>query len=266
MTIHNLPTQLVSRIKTREGFIITLKIDKKIDFFPGQFLHLRIDSQRYDPLLRRPFSIWNYSHKNSSTYIDVLFKVVGRGTDILAKEDNLKPFVMIPLGNKFNILNDRSNYIMVAGGAGIVPFYLLGRELVKMHKGKVTLIFGARNSSQLYGLEQLSSLGLDMHICTDDGSEGKKGLVTEILDELLGKQKTDSIQAFSCGPMVMLKRVSEVCNKWNVGCQLSLETHMGCALGACRACIVKVKNKDDWKYSRVCCEGPNYNSSELIWE
>jgi dihydroorotate dehydrogenase electron transfer subunit len=264
--IYNLPAAIVSRKSTREGYIITLKIARLISPLPGQFLHLRIDQKKYDPLLRRPFSVWNYVHKNGATLIDVLFKIVGRGTDILSKKDDLDPSVVIPLGNSFNVPDRKDSYVMVAGGAGIVPFYLLGKKLMDFKRGKIVLIFGARTSAQLYGLEELKQLGMDIHTCTEDGSEGNKGLVTDILDQFLSGADAEKTQVFSCGPMPMMRRVAEVSKKWQTDCQLSLETHMGCALGACRACVVRIKNGSDWKYSRICCEGPNYDSSELIWE
>lgn len=267
MKIFNLPAVMSARRSSREGFIITLRVAESIRPLPGQFLHLQIDSATWTPFLRRPFSIWSASRDGDSTIIEVLFKVVGKGTRMMSELNNADMKVLLPLGNSFRIEKDKKSYVMVAGGAGIVPFNLLARHLaLASPEARITLLFGARTASQLYGLDELKKLNIEIVTCTEDASEGTRGVVTDLLLKFLEGAPAASMQVFSCGPMGLLKKIAEIASRAGVDSQVSLETHMGCALGACRACVVRVSNGNGWRYSRVCCEGPNYGSDQIIWE
>ncbi|MDD4494398.1 MAG: dihydroorotate dehydrogenase electron transfer subunit, partial [Eubacteriales bacterium] len=106
----------------------------------------------------------------------------------------------------------------------------------------------------------------ELGICTDDGTFGSKGFVTELLEDELKKGKKYTI--YSCGPGLMMKRVAELAEKYDVKCQLSLEQRMGCGIGACLLCSCKIRtsNENGWHYARVCKDGPVFWSSDIIWE
>lgn len=264
--IYDLDAAITNRRPSRSGYIITLEVGREISVEPGQFLHLKINKGSNFPYLRRPFSIWDLYTKEQKTYIEVLFNIVGKGTNIMAFDNGIEPRVMLPLGNMIRVSPDKKHYVIVAGGAGIVPYKLLCRKLKNMDNGAtITLLFGAATSSQLYGIEDLRKMDIETFVATEDGSEGKQGLVTDLLKEYLAGRDYNYVQGFSCGPTPMLKAVSDIARGYNVGFQMSLENRMGCAMGACRACVVRVSNGSEWKYSRICCEGPNYDSRALVW-
>jgi dihydroorotate dehydrogenase electron transfer subunit len=222
----------------------------------GQFVHLRVDEAAYYPLLRRPFSTWD----TGEGWIDVLYAIKGKGTQLLAQKGPGETIGMLgPLGNSFSMPPKGKRITFVAGGVGIVPFYIFAKQILAQEpKADITLLFGARGRDYLFGLEQLQQLPQKIEIATEDGSVGHKGYVTDLLK--------DPDVVYGCGPDPMLKALARIVTRKKIWCEMSLETHMGCALGACRACVTPVKTSDGWRYSRVCCEGPNYNVEDLVLE
>lgn len=231
----------------------------------GQFGHLRIDPASTVPFLRRPFSIWDFQPFDGGQYVQILYTVRGEGTRVLAaKKPGDEVGFLGPIGNWFEIPSSARRVLMIAGGAGIVPFHLFARQV---NGTPATLLFGARTREELYALSDLQRLPVEIETCTEDGTHGWKGKVTDLLADHLRRRGRADVAAYACGPHAMLKAVAEICRHEGVPCTLSLEVRMGCALGACRACVVPVRRgSDDWRYSRVCCEGPNYDIGELILE
>lgn len=227
---------------------------------PGQFVHLKVPGPGLF-LLRRPFSIF----KAGKDTIAILYKKVGRGTQAMLKlVKNDKVDIIGPLGNCFPRDIKGKIPLLVAGGYGVAPLYFLAGRL----PAKGVVFIGAATSRDVLCVDEFKSLGWDVKVCTEDGSLGDKGYVTVALDAWLhGQQKNKIPEIFACGPDGMLKAISERA----AGCEwkawLSLDKHMGCGVGACLACVHKVRKPDGSSgWARVCREGPVFESRDVLWE
>ncbi|MGE5371844.1 MAG: dihydroorotate dehydrogenase electron transfer subunit [Solirubrobacterales bacterium] len=231
------------------------------DVLPGQFVNVRVGDS-YDPLLRRPFSIYNVDKKLGS--ITVFYKVVGRGTRQMARihiENRLD--VMGPLGTPFSIPDGARSVVLVGGGVGIAPLVYLARVLTD-HKIDVKVLLGASSAGYLCGKDILSKLGVSLMVSTDDGSEGMKGRVTDLLASELERTKHDFV--YACGPERMLARVTEIAEQFGVPGEISLEEHMACGVGACLGCAHRVKQGAEYRYAKVCQEGPVFSIGEVLFD
>lgn len=220
---------------------------------PGQFVNIRPTSG-FIPLLRRPFSV---AAIHEST-IEILFNVVGQGTNILASKrpgDTLD--VLGPLGKEFGFDGDFETAIIVAGGLGVAPFPFLTHWLKRGRKTLVSIV-GARTEHHLV------SAGLEnIHFATDDGSKGFQGTAVDCLATLLKSESFRSPKIFACGPTPMLKALSEFAQRAGIDCELSLEGDMACGIGLCQGCPVERINGKT-KYALVCTEGPTFNCKEIV--
>lgn len=235
---------------------------------PGQFITVRL-SDFSEPLLRRPFSI----HTVSGPHIEVLYEVLGRGTEILAQK---KPGAYIdvigPLGNGFDLSAHDARHgvpLLVAGGMGVAPLVFLARRLskgkTKSVQGKMVVLIGARTKEHILCEKEFKELGFDVTIATDDGSRGFRGKVTWLLERSLPtNQRTNqpTNQIYACGPKPMLKEISRIAGQRRLNAQISLEEHMACGIGACLGCVVKTT----LGFKRVCKEGPVFKAEEVVWE
>ena len=228
---------------------------------PGQFAMIKVgDSHCDDPLLRRPFSI----HNISGDTVQFLYKVLGRGTQILsAAKPGMEISCLAPLGNGFNILSNKS-HCLVGGGMGIAPLLFLAKYIRKNQPGSsVHVLLGARTQKELIAIEDFASQNLDgLEIATDDGTAGHYGLVTELLEKQAWS--TGEVNVYSCGPEPMMKAVAHLCQKSKWHCQVSLEALMACGMGACLGCAVSQKGLGAKKYLHVCSDGPVFSAGE-IW-
>ncbi len=243
-------------------------VDARVD--AGQFCHIRVDEEADDPLLRRPFSFWDVRPQRGAwTNLDLVYHVVGRGTELLARKKPLETVGFLgPVGRGFTPpAADRDLVVFVAGGVGIVPFYHFARQLRDSGvDSRILLLFGARSEEHLYGIDEFPSLDVEVHAATDDGSRGMKGLVTDLLVKKLAKARRDRVMLYTCGPDRMMDKVVRIARERELDCEVSMERRMGCALGACGACVTKVRDGDDWRYSRICWEGPAYDAARLVLE
>jgi dihydroorotate dehydrogenase electron transfer subunit len=228
---------------------------------PGNFVHIKVGSDDY-PLLRRAFSIHGVRQDNQR--FDILFKVVGKGTEILSKAtpgDTLD--ILGPIGNSFSLPRAEKNIMLVAGGMGIAPLWFLFTQLIKrVKRDKLTFFIGAKNKKELLYVEKLKMRGVRLVVTTDDGSLGRKGLVTDIFLEEIRRRDVNhqNLAIYSCGPQMMLERMSDMAKRFDLFCQISLETHMPCGVGACWGCVVKLK---DGSYKRVCVDGPVFDARKV---
>ena len=225
---------------------------------PGQFVMIQIASGK-DPLLRRPFSIHQTSSEGT---LQILFKVVGRGTELLAQCRVGEQLSLLgPLGNGF-VLGEPGMACLVGGGMGIAPMLFLASRFLQLSKQGTAprVILGARNREELMPLMgDFRNLGLEVLAATDDGSLGHHGLVTDVLKKLdLGSNHT----VYSCGPRPMMAAIHHLCLKENVRCQVSVETVMACGMGACLGCAVPLKAGG---YAHACSDGPVFEAGELLW-
>jgi dihydroorotate dehydrogenase electron transfer subunit len=231
---------------------------------PGQFINIRV-REEIVPLLRRPFSICQVNRDEG--WIEILFGVVGKGTELLSLTtagDNLD--ILGPLGRSFEIPSDLELGLLIAGGLGLAPLLFLCQEIAAQ-KIQTIFFYGAKTQKECCSLEEFTPSFTQTHIATDDGSFGQKGLVTDSLEDFLESSKkiNSNLELFSCGPAPMLKKVQELARKYQLECQLSLETIMACGMGICMGCAVEVNSKkDDRKYHLVCKDGPVFKAEEVV--
>lgn len=245
---------------------------------PGQFVMVR-SAHRDDPLIGRPLALYDIllSSADEPTWIDLVYRVGGRGTSELAR---MRPGQALdvwgPLGNGFPTASGRP-LIMVAGGIGQTPFLLLGKEALGQavygvparpvrSTRQVYLCYGAKTAAGLVGTEDFERAGITTTLATDDGTRGHHGFVTDLL-----KQRVDSLdeqpEIACCGPKPMMRRVSEFAAQRQLTCHVSLETPMACGIGICFTCVEKIRTGDDrWDYQRTCVCGPVFDANDVAWD
>jgi dihydroorotate dehydrogenase electron transfer subunit len=238
---------------------------------PGQFVMIRLPNTT-DPLLGRPFALYDtVLDRDTPVAIDVVYLVVGKLTSRLSElvpGDSLQ--VWGPLGKPFLDVGEPEQVVLVAGGIGQTPFLAFARELLgargfgatppRTRTTKVVLYYGVRTAALAAGMDDFRRAGVDVRMASDDGSIGRKGFVTELLeaDGPMGP-------LVGCGPEPMLRALAKLAAKWVVPCQVSLETPMACGVGICFSCVTKVRTPDGWDYRRVCTDGPCFDTAELVW-
>ncbi len=226
---------------------------------PGQFVMLRVSENR-DPLLARPFGI---SSIISKTSIEIVYRVVGRGTMMLSQIEPGHSLDMLgPLGQGFPLPEKSVTPVLVAGGSGFPPLHFLSTRI----GSHAHLFIGARNKECLPPAGILKSFGesvAKVHIATEDGSMGKKGMSTDLLLDYLDRAERKTRKTFfACGPRPMLEVVSRLAAEHAVPCYVSVEERMACGVGACMGCSVPMKAGG---YKRACKEGPVFDAREIEW-
>jgi dihydroorotate dehydrogenase electron transfer subunit len=214
---------------------------------PGQFVMVYCGE---DCVLRRPFSI----HQLDGKRLALLFNVVGRGTHWLSQcqpGDSLD--LLGPLGNGFSLHPNSKNILLVAGGIGIAPLVLLAQKASKTGCS-ITLLLGAQTKGQLYP-QNLLPPEVRLITATEDGTSGKKGLITDLLPDFISRAD----QVFACGPPSMYQTMARMPELRNKPVQISLEVRMGCGLGVCYGCTVKTKSG----LRQVCKDGPVFELEEV---
>ncbi len=228
---------------------------------PGQFIEVKCSDEN-DPLLRRPLGV----HRILKNGIEILYEVVGKGTELLSKRKAGETLDMIgPLGNGF-ILNAKRyplNAILIAGGIGVAPLLALAERLAYSKKQKIHVFIGAKTKEHIICSEDFKKIGCDVSVSTENGSRGHKGFITDLLlDFLNAKRYTLYANIYACGPNAMLKAVAKIAESKKTPCQISLEERMACGIGVCLGCPVKVKVAE---YKMVCKDGPVFDAKEIVW-
>ncbi len=213
----------------------------------------------YDPLLKRPFSLFR---KSESGY-QILYRIRGKGTLMLR---NLRKGSVVgilgPLGNSYPMPAGNLTALIIAGGLGIASVYMLAEKIIRSG-GEAKIHYGARSETDLLMIEKLRVLTKDVYISTDDGSCGERGCVTDMFGEFL-KRNTSLASGsviYACGPGKMLQAVSEIAIGKRINAYVSLEERMACGIGACLGCVVRTVKG----YKRVCKEGPVFRADEIVW-
>lgn len=235
-------------IRIGEGiFLLRIEAERKLQARPGQFIMLKVSKPPgLDPLLRRPFAVFDISENSLS----ILYKVTGRGTKIMSemkKEEEVD--FLGPLGNSFPLCNGKA--ILVAGGSGIATLNMLGKAL--SGRGKVSLYYGVKTRGEAIPLSLLSFVPDEFILSTEDGSSGKKGLIT---DFLIREEAT----YYMAGPLSMLREIS---HRFKLKAFASFEERMGCGFGVCMGCGIFTR---EGRYKRVCVDGPVFPLDEIEWE
>jgi dihydroorotate dehydrogenase electron transfer subunit len=238
---------------------------------PGQFVMLRPELA-LPTMLRRPFGIFRTgclppecAGLPAREYMEILYKIVGQGTRIMSDlhaGDRVE--LLGPLGQGFTISDSSCAKLLVGGGIGLVPLYLLAEELIRRGH-HVRLLMGGRTRDDILAVTEFERLGVETYVSTDDGSLGEEGVVTRVLERKLTKYPCAEV--YACGPMPMLAAVEEICHARQVPLQVSLEAHMACGVGACLGCVVKGAGHSEERpnYLCTCKEGPVFSADRLDW-
>ena len=231
----------------------------------GHFVHiLPRSATSYDPLLRRAFSI--VSSKDGS--FDVLFKVMGRGTEAMALWQVGETVDLLgPLGKTFDPLGTDS--LLVGGGVGTPPMAMLASQFRHGAGQSVTALIGARTASEVLCARDFARYDVPMQVATDDGSVGHHGFVTDLLkNELENYNGQRMPMVYTCGPLPMLRSVARICADYQAPCQVSLEENMPCGVGVCNGCVIPVSGQSDdyGSYRRICVDGPVAWAHEVDWD
>ncbi len=219
----------------------------------GQFLEIRVTDE-IEPLLRRPISIYNIE----GNLVEFIFQVKGKGTEIL-KEREIGEYIDIlgPLGRGTFDYKNKKNIAIIGGGIGVFPLYELAKEAKE--NSKVNIYLGFRNKELVLLEDEFRKVSDKLVITTDDGSYKEKGFAIDFLKQDAENEKIDGI--YACGPLPMLKAVQSFAKEKNIPCQISLEERMGCGIGVCLGCAVKVNAGEELVYTHVCKAGPVFDAN-----
>jgi dihydroorotate dehydrogenase electron transfer subunit len=228
---------------------------------PGQFIMAR-PSDTLHPLLRRPISI----HSVMDDMVEIYFQQTGIGTRLLAqKEKGDFMDILGPLGNGFHLDNSLhgKSVALIGGGRGIAPLYFLANRLRNL--GALPRIYyGGRTINDIPLRKKFEETEFDIHLTTDDGSFGSKGLVTELF--LSSLQDFTPVRIFACGPEIMMQKIFQIAQEKNIDTEFSLEAIMGCGFGACWGCVRKLDHDTHEEWSKICEEGPVFPGKRIIWQ
>ena len=226
----------------------------------GQICMLSVtDALSTDPFLRRPFTPYNVNISENT--VSIIYAIVGRGTLLLSKQPAGTVLSLShPHGTPFTITKNLKA-ALIAGGVGIGPMHSLAETL---HKNgcDVTVFYGARTGDELYPPLREVPAPYEWVLCTEDGSIGRKGLVTDLFSEKIGCFDV----CYTCGPKRMMQAVQTVCAGNNKPLELSAEETMACGIGVCYGCMVKINTDGVTEMKRCCTEGPVFNGVSVIWD
>ncbi len=256
---------------SKNYYLITLHpLEKIIKPVPGQFFMLSVSDpssrtgSNLDPLLKRPFSL----HRWLGRDFQLLYKTVGKATNILKEKKRGDILEVIgPLGNGFPDLKQRTKTVLVAGGLGVAPIFSLAETILKSGGSKpgksITCFLGAKTKKELLCANKFKSIGIKPVIVTDNGTMGKKGLVTDEVRGFLSRlpSPVTGYRLYACGPKAMLKKLSQLLKKFKIKGYIALEENMACGIGACFSCVVNTKKG----FRRICSDGPVFPAEEIIW-
>lgn len=225
-------------------YFMSLEGDTSAITKPGQFINIKLDGF----FLRRPISVCDCENGKLS----IIYKVVGNGT----KEMSELPVgaeldILSGLGNGYDTSKSGDCPVLIGGGVGVPPMYLLCKKLVSEGK-KAMVILGFNSEKEVFGVDEFKATGAEVYVTTVDGSVGTKGFVTDVLKNL------DYTYFYTCGPMPMFKAIESIAKTSG---QYSFEERMGCGFGACMGCTCKTK----YGNKRICKDGPVLEREEIVW-
>jgi dihydroorotate dehydrogenase electron transfer subunit len=236
---------------------------------PGQFVNLRC-SESIVPLLRRPMSVHRLiRHGDATTGFGVLYDVIGPGTRALATLGKGKRLDFVgPLGNAITIPPGSVRAVLVAGGIGVGPIKIVAEELQRRGMKDITVCYGARNYDHVVPNEDVAPHGCRLLLCTDDGSVGRQGFVTDLVRELLaGGRLGPGTYVFACGPVPMFRALQALLSPHGIPCEAATEEFMGCGFGVCFGCSLRYREDDGRVVYKLCCvDGCMFPLDRLVYE
>ncbi len=301
---------LNNRRVCRDHYRLSLRVDRFAEATPGQFVHLcpaARDGEAYRtwswddvdasevlhagdvPMLRRAYSIAALRRAANAVEIDIIYRVVGKGTrwlETLQVGDDVS--LLGPLGNAFPIRREKSQAWLVSGGVGLPPMLWLAEALHAARKS-VTAFCGVQSADLLAltlrgdappdrtatrsaaAAEEFAAFDTGVVISTDDGSLGFRGHIGAALHAFAESNppKTDDLVVYTCGPERMMRFVAEFCVARNIECHVCMERAMACGTGMCQSCVVPVREQADavgWRYRLCCTDGPIFAAGDVLWE
>lgn len=257
-------TKVIDNREIAKGMmLLTVEAPEIVKYVnPGQFAMLKV-APSLDPILRRPLCFYSVSKHNG--WAGFVYKVIGKGTEVLAER---KPGeyidILAPLGKGWTLLPDTKQIAIVGRGVGIAPLVDLAQHA--RHKDiKVKAYLSASKPEYLIGRKLLEEVGCELYLHTDDGQYGSDyKLVTDFLENTLEEERID--QVFTCGSKRLGKKIRELSSTYGMNSQISLEERMGCGIGACIGCVVDIitdRGKGNKEQQRVCKEGPVFWVEEV---
>ncbi len=239
------------------------------DCLPGQFVMVKRNFDT-DLLLRRPFSIFEILQDDHGRIegFSLLNKRVGIVTSTLfALQPGERLNCLGPLGHPFSFVDPPTEAWMVAGGVGLAPFATLAKRLRQLDT-TTTLFYGGQSTSDVFHLDFFDRLSVRIVITTEDGSQGEAGLVTGPVERELQTLPLDTrLMIYACGPTGMMSAVAGLGDRYNRSTEVSLEPVMGCGLGGCYSCVVRLKCGDgSWQFVRSCLDGPVFDADRIAWK
>ena len=245
-------------------------------FAPGQFVMVRPPLVT-DPLLPRAFSIYRISPDGGGApIVEILYKILGKGTQYLSRmEPGREVEILGPLGNSFTVAPDLKTAILVAGGIGVPPISALATQIRNSQFAirNLEVFLGGKTADDILCAKDFEAHGVSVHVTTEDGSLGTRGLVTDLLEPFLLSSREPRAASremppavFTCGPPGMLSAVARLAERCGVSCQTSVEANMACGFGACMGCAIEARSRGAGPaYRLVCKDGPVFDSRELVW-
>jgi dihydroorotate dehydrogenase electron transfer subunit len=236
---------------------------------PGQFVMIKA-GRGHDPLLRRPFSVFEVLRNRDRTPagISLLNKRIGVSTmHLYAAQPGEGIGCLGPLGRPFSIIDPPTEAWMVAGGVGLAPFAALAEALRGRGVASV-LFYGARSAAELFYLEFFRDLGVELVLTTEDGSLGERGRIVAPLERRLSSHPADiPVMVYACGPEGMLAAAAKIAASHGRACQVSVERIMGCGLGGCYSCVVAMRTGSGGVHHvRSCIAGPVLSGDQILWD
>lgn len=263
MTMFQEDAEVLEHAEIQGGYNLLIMRSPSIapEVKPGQFVHVLVPHLG-ESILRRPFSVFRADEDR----LAILYKGVGRGTRTLAYLRRGETLSLIgPLGRGYPALSPGNIPVLVAGGYGMAALYLFARECPV----KGVAFFGGRKSADILCVKEFEALGWRVVITTEDGSLGNQGKITEALDPWIASLAPGQRpEFFVCGPSGMLKAIALRALKHQWPAWTSVDNNMGCGVGACLTCVLKVHDASSsgWTWARACREGPVFNAREIVWE
>lgn len=253
------PIRQIRHLKNNYHAMIVGPYSRANDCRPGHFVHLRMPATEI--YFRRAMSVAGVHSRTQE--LEIIFKVFGRGTTILSgfgKGDTVD--LLGPLGKPFAAPKKGERILLVAGGVGFPPLMYLAQDLIAhgMDPKRIEFFYGGRTADDLAERTRIKKLGVNFHPCTDDGSFGHRGFVTQAVEQFIRDHNDEKLRLYGCGPEGMLKATDEIGVRLGVPGQVSLEAPMPCGIGICLGCVVPLTAGG---YARVCCEGPVFAIGEV---
>lgn len=235
----------------KDHFLLNIKISGN-NAKPGQFVNVRA-SEGFEPMLRRPFSIFD----SDGDIIRLVIRVVGKGTALISEMPPGPVNITGPSGNGFT-MEEGKDLLLAGGGVGNAPLFYLMKEL-KKRGNRITYIYCARGEAYLFAADMYRELADEFIVTTDDGSAGVKGFATDVMAHVFSGDHFSRI--YTCGPDPMMGKIVKLANE-KIPVEVSVENYFGCGVGLCVGCTVDTVEG----YKRACVEGPVLDGKKIIWE